>query len=130
MRADLLSGHSPARSAFSRSAVRFGLIGGAAIVWLALAPPIGGPVAHAAEGTSKAPCSTQGAEAPKPAETPINRGADSGTQPGTTGNTGWTNGNGGSFVGTSNQGPSTGSTTQHPEVVKGVDPKADQSRSC
>jgi hypothetical protein len=50
-------------------------------------------------------------------------GPSSGTAPGNEGSTGWTGGTGGSFTGTSNHAPTTGSRTEQPETVRGVNPQ-------
>lgn len=53
----------------------------------------------------------------------------SGTSPGTAGSTGWTGGMGGSYIGTTPNGPSPASrSTDHPATAKGLDPLKQASK--
>ncbi len=69
--------------------------------------------------TASTNCRT--AQAGNPA-TPQSAGDKSGTAPGNAGKTGWTNGIGGSFAGTSEHAASPGSPNQQPAVATGLDP--------
>ncbi|MFH1554447.1 MAG: hypothetical protein ABII76_06235 [Pseudomonadota bacterium] len=55
------------------------------------------------------------------AATPPAQGESSGTAPGGAGSTGWSGGTGGSYIGTHPSG-SSGSPTDHPATVQGVNP--------
>lgn len=60
--------------------------------------------------------------APTQAATPPVKSPSSGTAPGDSGSTGWSGGTGGSNIGTSADGPTSGSPTSQPETAKGLDP--------
>ncbi|MEP9368463.1 hypothetical protein [Xanthobacter sp. VNH20] len=49
-------------------------------------------------------------------------GDGSGTAPGGAGSSGWSGGTGGSYIGTGPSGPTSGSPTEHPATVEGVNP--------
>ncbi|MFG1302573.1 hypothetical protein V5F34_00330 [Xanthobacter autotrophicus] len=63
------------------------------------------------------------------AETPPSQGAGSGTEPGGAGSTGWSGGTGGSYIGTTPQASTPASPDRQPEVVTGVDPKAEPPKA-
>ncbi|MFG1423788.1 hypothetical protein [Roseixanthobacter liquoris] len=56
------------------------------------------------------------------AATPPAKGENSGTAPGGAGSTGWSGGTGGSYIGTQQSGATSGSPTDHPATVEGVNP--------
>ena len=64
----------------------------------------------------------QNSAKPSDPATPPGQGGTTGTSPGDMGSTGWTGGTGGSHIGTSNQGPTPGSNSDHPPAATGSDP--------
>ena len=60
--------------------------------------------------------------AEKTAPTPSQTGPQSGTAPGNTGVTGWTNGLGGTHTDTTPSGPLPGAGTAHSPTARGLDP--------
>ncbi|MCK8787119.1 hypothetical protein M0638_22350 [Roseomonas sp. NAR14] len=66
--------------------------------------------------------------------TPPAQGRGDGTAPGNAGNTGWSGGTGGSYIGTNPQGSTSASPNRHPETARGLDPigspQAPAGRTC
>lgn len=87
-----------------------------------------GPSPAAAEGTT-APATGVCEQQPHAAATPPAQGATSGTEPGGAGSTGWSGGTGGSFIGTTPQASTPASPDRQPEVVTGLDPKAEPPKA-
>lgn len=118
----------------SRSIARaiFGLAAGLA---LASSPAMaqqqqacGDPASNQAGASGQAATTTQasapagsGGQAQEPA-TPKGSGQENGSAPANAGNTGWTGGTGGSYVGTTPAGANPSSPTVQPEVARGLDP--------
>ncbi|MEP9352505.1 hypothetical protein ABLE93_02780 [Xanthobacter sp. KR7-65] len=88
-----------------------------------------GPSPAAAQSVTPATPSTGCEQPAHQAETPVPQGSNSGTQPGSA-STGWSGATGGSFTGTTNQVPTPGSPSDHPQTVTGVDPKVGSQRKC
>lgn len=87
------------------------------------------PAPAAAEANPPAQQTGACEQEPHSAATPPARGADSGTQPGGAGSTGWSGGTGGSHIGTTPQAGTPASPDRQPEVVTGLDPKVEPPRA-
>ncbi|QRG04505.1 hypothetical protein EZH22_15005 [Xanthobacter dioxanivorans] len=102
-----------------------GLVGG---VMFVLASSV--PAPAAAQGNPQSVQTGACEQPPHTPATPPARGADSGTQPGGAGSTGWSGGTGGSNIGTTPQAGTHASPDRQPAVVTGLDPKAEPQARC
>ncbi|MFS8037487.1 hypothetical protein ACI7BZ_11080 [Xanthobacter sp. AM11] len=101
-----------------------GLVGAVMVV---LASAVPAPAAAQADP----PAADKGAceQPPHAAATPPATGAQSGTRPGSEGSTGWTGGTGGSYTGLTPHAGTPASPDRQPEVVTGVNPKAEPGKA-
>lgn len=96
-------------------------LSGAAFAQAIVSPPPPGSPQVPAEKSGPPLNADQGCDATA-AATPPSQGESSGTAPGGAGSTGWSGGTGGSFIGTQQSGATSGSPTEHPATVEGVNP--------
>ncbi|TDT92626.1 hypothetical protein DFO45_3384 [Azorhizobium sp. AG788] len=99
------------------------LLTGALLIGLWLSGPVPGLSGQAfAAETGKTDASGCSAGSASHAATPPSQGPSSGTAAGNVGTTGWTNGMGGTHIGTSNHASTPGSPQAQPETVTGANP--------
>lgn len=99
------------------------LLTGALLIGLWLNGPVPGlPGQAIAAETTKTGGAGCRADTSGHAATAPSQGPSSGTAAGNLGTTGWTNGMGGTYVGTSNHAPTPGSPQSQPETVTGANP--------
>ncbi|MFG1426047.1 hypothetical protein [Roseixanthobacter glucoisosaccharinicivorans] len=98
-------------------------LSGAAFAQAIVSPPPPGSPQVPAEKSGPPLNADKGCDATASASaTAPAKGENSGTAPGGAGSTGWSGGTGGSFIGTQQSGATSGSPTDHPATVEGVNP--------
>lgn len=117
----------PPRLADSARLCATGLVGAVMFLLASAVPPPAGAEPAAPDRGATTGCE----QPPHAAATPPATGEHSGTRPGSEGSTGWTGGTGGSYTGLTPHAGTPASPDRQPEVVTGVNPKAEPSnRPC